>query len=186
VRVPVFDLDGTLVDSDEALVAAFVALGVPREQITFGHVLADECARLGLDVDRYLEQYDETLATPFSGVTELLDQLPRWAVCSNKHPAAGHAELRRLGWRPEVALFSDSFGGPKQIEPVLTALGVRAEDVVFVGDTAHDRLIARAAGVPFGLAGWNARARQEPDDVVLRDPLQVLEFCREPFSPKAG
>ena len=46
MRIPVFDLDGTLLDSDAALVAPFVALGVPPERITFGHVLADECAAL--------------------------------------------------------------------------------------------------------------------------------------------
>ena len=46
--VPIFDLDGTLIDSDAALVAPFVALGVPREAVTFGHVLQDECDRLGL------------------------------------------------------------------------------------------------------------------------------------------
>ena len=51
----VCDLDGTLVDSDAALRAAFVALGVPVEEVTFGHVLADECVRLGLDVEDYLD-----------------------------------------------------------------------------------------------------------------------------------
>ncbi|MEY2591194.1 MAG: hypothetical protein QOJ67_3178, partial [Acidimicrobiaceae bacterium] len=30
--VPLFDLDGTLLDSDEALAAPFVALGVARER----------------------------------------------------------------------------------------------------------------------------------------------------------
>ena len=41
VLVPIFDLDGTLLDSDAALCGAFVALGVPHESVTFGHVPAD-------------------------------------------------------------------------------------------------------------------------------------------------
>jgi HAD superfamily hydrolase (TIGR01549 family) len=181
-RLPIFDLDGTLVDSDEALVAPFVALGVPREQITFGHVLADECARLGLEVDHYLDHYDAERAAPFPGVDDLLIRLERWAVCSNKHPRPAADELRRLGWRPDVALFSDAFEGPKRLPPVLEALGVSASEVVFVGDTAHDRVVAAEVGVPFGLAGWNPRARPQDGDVVLLEPLDVLAFCAAPLS----
>jgi HAD superfamily hydrolase (TIGR01549 family) len=178
VRVPIFDLDGTLVDSDEALVAPFVALGIERDEITFGHVLAEECERLGLDVDDYLARYDVDRAMPFAGVDDLVQRLTTWAVCSNKHPRPGAHELRRLGWTPQVAMFSDAFEGPKRLGPVLDALGLGPDDVVFVGDTAHDRVVAAELGVPFGLAAWNPRARSQPGDVVLDAPLDVLAFCR--------
>jgi HAD superfamily hydrolase (TIGR01549 family) len=186
-RLAVFDLDGTLVDSDAALVAPFVALGVAPDDITFGHVLSEECERLGIDVDDYLDHYDEQGARPFPGVTEMLDRLERpdpsgprrrWAVCSNKHPRLGRAELERFGWQPDVALFSDAFDGPKRLEPVLDALGMAADDIVFVGDTAHDRRCATEVGVPFGLAGWNPRSQPEPGDVVLRSPIEVLDLLR--------
>jgi HAD superfamily hydrolase (TIGR01549 family) len=180
VRVPIFDLDGTLVDSDEALVAPFLALGVRREDITFGHVLADECERLGVDVDAYLAHYDDGASQPFAGIEDLLGELDVWGVCSNKHPRAGRRELERLGWKPEVVLFSDAFDGPKSLAPVIDALGVGPESVVFVGDTDHDRIIAAAAEVPFGLAGWNPRARPATGDVVLEQPSDVLGFCRSP------
>ncbi|MCU1452132.1 MAG: gph, partial [Acidimicrobiales bacterium] len=146
--IGVFDLDGTLLDTDEALVGTFVALGVRREEITFGHVLDEECARFGLSVEDYVTRYDADLAQPFPGVAELVAGLDRWGVCSNKHPTSGRAELDRLGWRPDVALFADAFGGPKRLQPVLDALGVPAAAVVFVGDTAHDRACAAAVGCP--------------------------------------
>ncbi len=175
-RLAVFDLDGTLLDTDEALVAPFIALGVAPEDITFGHVLADECARHGIEVEAFLDLYDPGLAQPFPGVIELLSHIEgtRWAVCSNKQPRSGHAELDRLGWKPDVALFSDAFDGPKQLGPVLVALGVTATEIAFVGDTNHDRACAAEIGVPFGLAGWNPRTRAEPGDAVLRSPLDVL------------
>jgi HAD superfamily hydrolase (TIGR01549 family) len=173
-RVPIFDLDGTLIDSDEALVAPFVALGVDRSDITFGHVLAAECDRLGIALDDYLAAYDETMAQPFAGAEELVAQLGRWAVCSNKHPRSGRAELDRLGWKPEIAVFSDAFAGPKQLDPVLRALGLDAAEVVFVGDTAHDRACAAAVGAAFALAGWNPRAVAADGDVVLAAPADVL------------
>jgi phosphoglycolate phosphatase-like HAD superfamily hydrolase len=172
--IPVFDLDGTLLDSDAALVAPFTALGVPPDQITFGHTLAVECERLGIEVDDYLAHYDDALALPYAGVDDLVTRLDRWAVCSNKHPLGGRAELSRLGWKPEVVMFADSFEGPKQLGPVLDAMGVGPEDVIFVGDTDHDRRCARDVGCQFALAGWNPRASAALGDLVLGRPLDLL------------
>jgi len=175
VLLPIFDFDGTLVDSDEALAAPFVALGVPREEVTFGHVLEDECRRRGIDVADYLALYDPTALKPFPGVEDVIARLDRWALCSNKRGTDGRAELARFGWRPEVALFADAFGGgPKQLAPVLDALAVDPGEVVFVGDTAHDRACANAVGCRFALAGWNTRAVPEPGDIVLAQPADLL------------
>lgn len=174
--VAVFDLDGTLLDSDEALIAPFVALGVARESITFGHTLADECARLGLDVEAYLDHYDTAQAQPFAGADELVASLDRWAVCSNKHPRGGVAELARLGWSPDVAMFADAFGfAGKTLGPVLDALALGPDEILFVGDTEHDRRCATEVGCAFAWAGWNARAVPAPGDDVLAHPLDVLE-----------
>jgi len=172
--VPIFDLDGTLLDSDAALACAFVALGVPRESITFGHVLADECARLGVRLEAYLDAYDHGAALPFPGVEGMLAGLERWALCSNKHSSSGRRELARLGWQPVVALFSEDFGGPKRLDLVLDTIGLDAAGAIFVGDTAHDRTCAADAGVAFALAGWNPRAVPLPGDTVLADPADLL------------
>ena len=92
-------------------------------------------------------------------------------MCSNKHADAGRAELARLGWEPEVALFSDAFDGPKQLGPVLDALGVGADDVVFVGDTAHDRRVRRRGRACRSASPGGTRGpSREPGDVVLRAP----------------
>lgn len=176
-----FDLDGTLVDSDAALVGAFVAHGVPEESVTFGHVLADECSRLGIALDSYLDAYDPALVRAFPGIPELLEAIEeagsRWAICSNKHPRSGHEELHRLGWAPEAAWFSDAFGGgPKQLRGPLTELGVDPECVVYVGDTDHDRQVAAEVGCRFVLAGWNPRVEARPGEWVARHPAELLEL----------
>ena len=174
MTVVIFDLDGTLIDSDVALVQAFVDLGVPADEVTFGHVLVDECARLGISFEEYLAIYDTEVAPPYPGVEDMLARLDRWAVCSNKVGEKGTAELARLGWAPEVALFTEDFGGPKQLVPVLQRLAVAAHSALFVGDTAHDRQCAAAAGVRFALAAWNPRAEPEAADLVLHEPTDLL------------
>ncbi len=178
-RIAVCDLDGTLVDSDAALAEAFLALGVAPSQITYGHVLSEECQRLGIAIEDYLAAYDSSKALPFPGVSQLIAQLDRWAICSNKHPDSGAAELARFDWSPDVALFADSFNGPKQLEPVLDALDVSPNDVVFLGDTDHDRQCAKNAGVTFALAGWNTRSNAQRNDVVLSHPLELLELLAD-------
>jgi phosphoglycolate phosphatase-like HAD superfamily hydrolase len=172
----VCDLDGTLLDSDEALLAPFLALGVAREAVGRGRPVAEECARHGIAVADYVAAYDTNAVRPYPGVAELVAGLERWAVCSNKHQDSGRAELARLGWEPEVALFTDAFDGPKRLGPVLERMGVAADAVVFLGDTAHDRTCAREVGATFALAGWNPATRAEPGDVVLARPDQLLDL----------
>ena len=171
----VFDLDGTLVDSDRALIEPYLRLGFTSDDVRLGPLLADECDRLGIAMDDYLAHYDSADVTVFAGVDELLGTLPRWAVASNKLRANGTAELERFGWRPACALFAEDFDGrPKHLGPVLDRLGVDASAVVFVGDTAHDRACATDAGATFALAGWNRRAVAERGDLVLARPADLL------------
>lgn len=179
-RVALFDFDGTLVDSDAALVAPFLALGVTPDRIPpLGLPLVDACERAGVTVADYLDRYDASAAQPFEGVAELLASLDVWGIASNKQRESGRRELQRLGWTPEAALFSDDFGGlEKELSPLLAALHLESGRAVFVGDTAHDRACAAAAGVTFVLAGWNPRARAtaQPDDIVLDHPADVLRL----------
>jgi len=175
IEAIVFDLDGTLVDSDRALDDAWRACGVADEDITHGHVLVDECARHGISVDAYLAAYDPTKVEPFDGVTALLERLDlRWAVCSNKRGEVGPRELDALGWTPEVAMFEDAFGGPKHLGPVLDALALDSSQVLFVGDTDHDQMVASDAGCVFVWAGWNPRVAPEPGHLVAARPSDVL------------
>lgn len=176
-RWVVFDLDGTLVDSDRALITPFLRLGVSPERVTLGPLLVDQCAELGIAVDDYLALYDSDDVAPFAGVEEMLLRVPRWAVCSNKVRRSGEDELARFGWKPAYALFAEDFGGrPKHLGPVLAHLAIDAADVLFVGDTDHDRSCARDAGVAFALAGWNPRAIAEVDDIELDAPADVFRY----------
>lgn len=177
--IVVFDLDGTLLDSDAPLKAAFVDLGVPPGDVTWGHVVAEECARLGLRVDDYVAAYDTNAAQPFDGVVDMLAGMGVWGVCSNKHPVSGRAELARLGWTPDSVHFADSFTGSKQLGPVLADLGVSPHRVLFVGDTEHDQRCAIDAQTAFAWAGWNPRTVPTGDDPVLSHPTQIAALAAQ-------
>jgi HAD superfamily hydrolase (TIGR01549 family) len=180
IHVVVFDLDGTLLDSDAALLAAFEALGVDAGTVTYGHAVAEEAERLGLSLGQYEAAYDTEVAQPFAGVEDLLAQIDRWAICSNKHPESALAELDRLGWSPEVACFADAFDWEhKRLDPVLDALGVASEEVVMIGDTSGDALVAEAVGCDYLWAGWNPRTRAAaPVGQVLDSPAELLDWLR--------
>jgi phosphoglycolate phosphatase-like HAD superfamily hydrolase len=173
--VAVFDLDGTLIDSDRALAAPFTALGMHPSTVPWGLPLPEVCDRVGITVADYLAHYDPTTAQPFSGVDDLLAGLDRWGVCSNKHPDSGPAELVRLRWAPEASWFNDGHG-PKRLEPVLEDMALEPGQVIFVGDTGHDRGCAAAVGCRFALAGWNPRAERAAGDVVLERPEELLRL----------
>ncbi len=175
--VPIFDFDGTLVDSDAALTAPWHVLGVDPDLVPLGMPLVAACDLAGVTVEAYLEHYDAEAALPFDGVPELIAGLDRWGLASNKERTSGRRELARLGWAPEVARFSDDFDGQeKQLAPLLDALGLGADDVVFVGDTTHDRACAALVGARFALAGWNPRALAAAvdGDHVLARPVDLL------------
>ena len=175
-KVLVFDLDGTLIDSDDALIAPFLELGIDRNDITFGHAVAEECQRLGISLDDYVDAYDVHIVQPFDGVAEVLTEIPRWSVFSNKHPRSGRAELDRLGWQPELVMFSDEFDwAHKRLGPVLERLQLTANDVVMIGDSLGDFNCAVEVGCDFAWAGWNPRVLSEqPEGLILEQPADLL------------
>ena len=167
-RFPIFDLDGTLLDTDDALVATFVTFGVSREPTSRSVMCSPTSARVSASTSTRSSTATTPTwpnrfpASPRSWHDSTVGRCARTSI----RPRAAE-ELARLGWTPEVALFSDAFDGPKRLPPVLDALGLDPAHVVFIGDTAHDRVVAAELQVPFGLAAWNPRAVAAEGDRVL-------------------
>ncbi len=175
-RLIVFDWDGTLLDSAAAIVQAIQAacrdleLPVPddsRARHVIGLGLADAMRHavpdLGPDkyqamVDRYRHHYlsgDHNL-TLFAGVRELLARLQAdghaLAIATGKSRMGLERALDHSGLRPHFlasrcADECHSKPHPQMLQELMAEFAVAAEAVVMIGDTSHDLLMARNAGV---------------------------------------
>ncbi|MBI5633519.1 MAG: HAD-IA family hydrolase [Nitrospirae bacterium] len=175
IKLIIFDLDGTLVDSSvdltNALNYAIEPCGIEKltakqtkglvgEGITklIEDLLGpDRCDVHSLTLDRFMSYYSDHLVdftVPYSGVVDTLKDLSsfRKAVVSNKRESLSKAVLGDLGLLRyfDLVLGSDSVGekkpSPKPLMKVMEALSCRPSDTVIVGDSNFDIEAGRAAG----------------------------------------
>lgn len=182
-----FDLDGTLSDSEP-----FVAAALQRTLHTFGFDVTRERvieelgpplqpmlemlaqtrfdpAQLDAMRDEYLRHYNATIAhiEPLPGAVALLDALRAQgiavALVTNKREEGAHEQLAAMGWTDRFAavIGADTAGAPKPdaapAREALRRLGTSAGNAAFVGDMEPDMACASAAGLPWRIGYTRAR-----------------------------
>ena len=164
-RLAIFDLDGTLLNTIGDLAVscnAVLALrGLPQ------HSYEDYCRFVGNGIMRLVERaLPEALRTPYTVDAVRRDFVAYYLAHIDEHtlPYEGIPELldelqRRgvLGQRPDVPLKPD----PAVVGEILTATGVAAGEVLYVGDSGVDMQTAAAAGVRSAGVTWGFRTRAE-------------------------
>lgn len=197
----VFDWDGTLMDSAGAIVRAIQAsardLGLPeppearaRHVIGLGLQEALSYAVPELDprdypamVERYRHHYlsaDHQLEL-FPGSFELVEALADsgrlLGVATGKSRkgldrALGHSGLRRFFHATRCADECFSKPHPQMLEEVMAECGVAPARTLMIGDTTHDLLMARNAGVGAVAVEFGAHPREV---LVEAAPLEVVD-----------
>lgn len=182
-----FDLDGTLSDSEP-----FVAAALQRTLQAFGYHVTQERvieelgpplqpmletlaqtrfdpAQLDAMREEYLRHYNATLAQiePLPGAVALLDALRARgvpiALVTNKREDGAHEQLAAMGWTDRFAtvIGADTAGAPKPdaapAREALRRLGAGAAHAAFVGDMEPDMECASAAGLPWRIGYTRAR-----------------------------
>ncbi len=180
IRLAIFDLDGTLVDSREdlyrAVLHALAALGLPprslEEVVSFvgegaarlvsraiepqQHLLEPALAEWRAHYDEHL--LDHTRLYPGVGAA-LASARCALAVHTNKPGAMARRILDGLG---VLSRFGTVVGGdeaPRKPDPtgtleIMAGLGASPAETVFVGDSRVDQQTAAAAGVRFVAVSW--------------------------------
>lgn len=183
VRTVLFDLDGTLIDTIELILASFqhthqthfgtdrdpalwiAGIGTPlRTQL--GEVARSdaELEALLATFRAYNAEHHDRMARPYPGAVETVRALFQKGVplglVTSKVRAGARRSLRRLGLEDElpVRICADdvdrSKPDPEPVHRALEALGAAPETTVFVGDSPHDLLSGQRAGVQTAAASW--------------------------------
>ncbi|MGB0591122.1 MAG: HAD family hydrolase [Myxococcota bacterium] len=172
----VFDLDGTLVDSTQALLkahdAAWASVGRARPSDKailelIGLPLTHIMATLGPehDPEALSEAYSQAYVAAsaeherlFDGMAELLAKPFRAAVATGKSQRGADRVVRHFGLedRFEVVLGGNSVPRPKPNPDMLHAIMEKTgtKDLVMIGDTTFDLEMAHAAGVKAIGVSW--------------------------------
>ncbi|BCX80084.1 HAD family hydrolase [Campylobacter sp. 19-13652] len=172
-----FDLDGTLIDSTDAILngfdAAFLAHGKPTPDKSYaksliGYTLEDIFTSLGAPKDEvasYIKAYREYYLPVFLSQTKLLPRAKEAIELAHSFANLGIVTTKNSNKLPElldvlgvreyfnVLVGRNDVTRPKpDAEPILTALerlkfNGGLKDVFMIGDTPLDSLAAKAAGV---------------------------------------
>jgi len=189
MKTYLFDLDGTLLDSIELILTSFhhtslIHLGkeLPDEYWLAGvgtplRTALSKVASSEEEVDAMLDTYrafnlehHDQMAKPYPDVVEVVRQLhqdgAKLALVTSKLRTGANRGLRLLELEEEFPVrvcADDVVNGKPHPEPVLkalTALDARPEDALFIGDSEHDMLSGRAAGVATAAVTWGPFAKE--------------------------
>lgn len=209
-----FDVDGTLINTEQAI---FYSLGrvlqeeLGREftekemEVSIGMLGEHTMALFGVpDPVGALQRWYDYLAASrpmnafFSGISLTLTKLKEAGyimalVTSRKGFEVEEDPLLA----PYLHLFDEIVTAdlveapkphPSSLQRLMSRQGLKAEEILFVGDTIHDSRCAESAKVDFVLAGWGARCPETiPALHTLMHPYEIAEmvFCHGGDSKRA-
>lgn len=198
----IFDLDGTLIDTEDAIIRSVMAFaaahGAPTDyafvqQNCFGSVPEKAYAELGIphlanEAGRFINthMYEDGGCRVFDGIEEMLAGLKELGVVLAVCTARGKIDQDLDPVFPSIAgyfsivMTNDYAEHPKpNPAPLLKyaiEYGVHPEDMLYVGDRAGDLAAARGAKIDFALAGWSSTVPDIDFDYLPRRPGDLLDI----------
>ncbi len=213
ITAVLFDLDGTLVNSlldlGDSTNFALRKMGFPaHETEKFKVFVGDgmqrlieralpDCKRdvttvkttLDIFMSHYKEHYVDKTAT-YDGILQLLDSLSDYklAVISNKVQEMATVVTEKLLGNKFQIICGKREGYPTKPDPKLTLeiisqLGAKPSECLFIGDSGMDMAVAKNAGcIGVGVL-WGFREKSEllqnGADYIISSPTEILDIIKE-------
>jgi len=203
----VFDIDGTLTDSEYAVITALQdmvkswkgrAYAYDELKFALGITGADALARLGFaeeeiapamrDWEIGLRRHNAEI-TVFEGAEELLSALLKegcaLGIATSKTRGQFDADFCRFDIARHFGVCvtaDDSAEHKPTAGPLLKYMeltGAKREEMLYIGDSEYDSGTAHNAGVDFALATWGAMNANTPAQYRPAKLLDVLEIVGE-------
>ncbi|WP_088104243.1 pyrophosphatase PpaX [Halalkalibacter urbisdiaboli] len=194
-----FDLDGTLINTNELIISSFLHTleeyypgEFTREKVIdfIGPPLTDTFQSLDENrVEEMIQTYrkhnhanHDLLVKEYEGVYETIEALHKQgfklAIVTTKirKTAIMGLELTNLAQFFDVIVGFDDVEkvkpDPEPLEKALQALGSSKETAMMVGDTPHDILAGKNTGLPTAVVGWSIKGR---DVIQSYNPDYILD-----------
>ena len=203
----IFDVDGTLIDTEFTVKKSLqkllleetqkeyswdeldFILGIPGEVSLkkFGLKNVGEASRRW---NSYMPEFKNQVKV-YAGIEHTLQQLKALGLTTGIVTSKTDIEFRDdfipFGLMPYFDLYvcaSDTQRHKPFPDPLLKFLeisGLKADQTIYIGDTAYDQQAASAAGIPFGLALWGTKSPETiKADFKLNNPEDILKLTCQP------
>lgn len=200
----VFDIDGTLIDSEIAVISSLrttlqtlTGKYYTHDELRFvlGITGEDAIKRLGLsNVGLVLDLWNrnmkaEIITHPlrlFPGIKECIETLYNHGISlglvTSKTNEEFDNDFNSFGIRSFFTACVCADGTIKHkpdAEPILkylTKTGIDAPDILYIGDAVYDAECARNAGIDFALALWGNNSSNIKADYYLNTPQEIYDL----------
>ena len=200
----VFDVDGTLVDTEYSVLHSFRDV---LEELTGKRYEPEELRyALGMPSEDALKRYDITFTREiglrwgalsaqyghanklFDGIETLLEELKangcHLGVVTSRSRAEFQGDIEGFGiahFFDHLICSDDTREHKPKAAPLLKYLelsGAGKAETIYIGDSIYDALCAQAAGVDFADALWGSHSKDRPAKYFPETPLEFLEMLK--------
>ena len=184
----IFDIDGTIVQSNELIFATFnhvtekflgkttspeeiIALFAPTEGVIIKQLFANNFDNVMLDYYKFYKENHNKMAKVFDGITELITELKNrnvlLSVYTGKGKGSTEITLEELGLNKmfDMVVTGDDIVGhkpsPEGVDIFVNKYNLNRSRVLMVGDAPPDVKAAKATGIKIASVLWDSYAKEE-------------------------